>query len=427
MNELTHIDLFSGIGGFALAARWAGIKTVQFVEIDKFCHKVLKKNFPGVPIHDDIKTFHYGEKEQWLEYAQNVEKEKLRLIGRIANRVTQSELWSGETKTEISTEKTQGNGAKGKNKKSSVTTAGNVLVVENPEESSSQSTTSTTTEMQNVENTNPKHGNLRLKEDCQMTIKSSATTAITQSQITEYAHIKEVKNEPIFILTAGVPCQPASCAGKRKGHTDDRWLWEETFRVIAEVKPQWCILENVSGILTLEQGVVFDYLLTSLESKGYSVQTYIIPACAVNAPHRRDRVWILGRRQDADDTEGRGCGLLHTKDIGQTSVQVNAPSVPDCHAPDTSDTGFQGRQKAGNASINRQESRNKLAGRLSCWQEPWLEVATRLCRVDDGVSQELYKLETSDRVARLKALGNAIVPQVAYEIMKSILKVENES
>jgi DNA (cytosine-5)-methyltransferase 1 len=385
----THIDLFSGIGGFALAARWNGIKTVQFVEIDPFCQKVLQKNFKGVPIWDDIKTFHYAPEDQWLEYAQNVGKAKSLLMSRIADRVTQNELPLGENKTSKDTEKVAENTARGKNKKSLPTTEGNAFVAENHKESSSQSTINTTMVMRNAENTNLKHGNLQSKEGCQTTIKSSVTTAIMQDHTTEPVLTKGVKNEPIFLLTAGVPCQPASCAGKRGGHNDDRWLWEETFRVIAEVKPRWCILENVAGLLSLEQGVVFDYLLTELENQGYETQTFCLPACAVNAPHRRDRVWIVAHQQQTEST-GTYCGCIE-----------------DCHAPDTEAIYAQGCEGG----------QREMQSRGSSWGIPWIEVATRLCRVDDGLPQKL------DRVNRLKALGNAIVPAVAFQIIKAICEV----
>lgn len=97
----------------------------------------------------------------------------------------------------------------------------------------------------------------------------------------------------IDLICGGIPCQPASCAGKRRGTQDNRWLWPETFRVVRAIKPAWCLFENVRGILTLEGGLVFENLLSELENIGYEVQTFIIPACAVDAPHRRDRVWIV--------------------------------------------------------------------------------------------------------------------------------------
>jgi len=97
----------------------------------------------------------------------------------------------------------------------------------------------------------------------------------------------------VDLLTAGTPCQPASCAGKQAGTSDDRWLWPEAFRVVRELRPTWCIFENVKGLLALEQGMVFESLLLELEDIGYETETYVIPACGKDAPHRRDRVWIV--------------------------------------------------------------------------------------------------------------------------------------
>ena len=115
-------------------------------------------------------------------------------------------------------------------------------------------------------------------------------------------------NRVIDLLTAGPPCQPASQAGKQRGASDDRWLWPETFRVIREFHPQWCVLENVPGILALNGGMEFEHLLTTLEGEGYAVQSLIIPACAVNAKHRRDRVWIVAHANSRGNEAGRSEG-----------------------------------------------------------------------------------------------------------------------
>ena len=268
---MNHVDLFSGIGGFALAARWAGIQTVQFVEIDKFCQKVLNKNFPGVPIHDDIKTF----------------------------------------------------------------------------------------------------------------------------DGTKYPNV--------FLLTGGFPCQPFSCAGKRMGAEDDRALWPEMLRIISEVRPRWIIGENVAGFVNMG----LDNSISDLEREGYAVQAVVIPACAVGAPHRRDRVWIVahGGQQPTGGTQSR----TRTGREGFTDVCFDAP--------DSSNQRLQGRERPGSHGEG-QAAHGSITERNNTWDEPWIEAATRLCRVDDGLPRQV------DRVNRLKALGNAIVPQVAYEIMKNIVEVE---
>jgi len=309
---LTHLDLFSGIGGFALAARWAGIKTVQFVELDPFCQKVLKKNFQGVPIHDDIKTFTYATIENDGRYSRGTQ---------------------GRQESE------SGSGA-------------------------------------------------------------------------EPGAIRETTASP-FLLTAGTPCQPASCAGKRRGTSDDRWLWGETFRVIAEVKPKWCILENVRGLLSLEGGVVFEDLLLELEAIGYETRTFIIPACAKNAPHRRDRIWIVAYA---------GC-IRQEKQKQQTTGSEQS----DCHAPDTEKPGLEGRNATGTGLTGGWDTEHAIGGigtdQAGPWQEPWIEAATRLCTVDDGLPGGLVR-PRGWRVNALKAAGNAIVPQVAYQIIRAILTAE---
>lgn len=152
---LKHLDLFSGIGGFSLASKWSGFETIQFVEKDKFCQKVLKKNFPDIPIHGDIKTFSFTDK--------------------------------------------------------------------------------------------------------------------------------------VELLTAGFPCQPFSMAGKKQGRYDNRYLWPECLRIIKQCNPSWIVAENVTGIVEMELGNI----ILDLAGEGYESQGFVIPACAANAPHRRDRVWIV--------------------------------------------------------------------------------------------------------------------------------------
>ncbi|MCP4595525.1 DNA cytosine methyltransferase, partial [Neptuniibacter sp.] len=100
-------------------------------------------------------------------------------------------------------------------------------------------------------------------------------------------------NGRIDILSGGFPCQPFSVAGKRKGSEDERHLWPEMLRVIGECKPRWVVGENVRGIVNWSNGLVFQEVCSDLEALGYSVQSFIIPACATGAPHRRDRVWIV--------------------------------------------------------------------------------------------------------------------------------------
>jgi len=104
----------------------------------------------------------------------------------------------------------------------------------------------------------------------------------------------EKEHGKINILTGGFPCQPYSVAGKQKGTDDDRYLWPEMFRIIRETKPEFVIAENVKGLINIQDGMVFETVCSNLESEGYEVQAFNIPAAGVGAPHKRERVWIVG-------------------------------------------------------------------------------------------------------------------------------------
>jgi len=110
----------------------------------------------------------------------------------------------------------------------------------------------------------------------------------------------------IDICTFGFPCQPVSQAGLQKAESDDRWLWDEIIRILQASKPKWIIAENVKGLISIEDGLLIEKCLSDLEAEGYEVQPIIIPACAKNAPHRRDRVWIIGQNvDDSNDSTDR--------------------------------------------------------------------------------------------------------------------------
>lgn len=140
------------------------------------------------------------------------------------------------------------------------------------------------------------HEMVEIDPYCRTILKKHFPKAKIHNDIREYHYT----GEPVDLVWGSPPCQAASSAGKRKGTDDSRWLWPDTFRVIKETQPKYWVLENVRGLLSLESGVVFDSLLAEMEKLGYEVGVYIVPACAVNAPHRRDRVWIIGRKNAAD-------------------------------------------------------------------------------------------------------------------------------
>jgi len=240
-----------------------------------------------------------------------------------------------------------------------------------------------------------------------------------------WGDIREVNGQEIIqkcgtidIITGGFPCQPFSVAGKRGGKKDDRYLWPEMFRLVKEIKPRWVLGENVIGIVNM----ALDEVLSDLESEGYETQSFIIPACAVNAPHSRDRVWIiahskcLGReerprqeiRSQEQITERQNFGDVDPKGADCSSSYANSEYCQE----------YESRNQL------CQERRETSFGRdiyEPHWEESWIEIATRLCRVDDGVSSGV------DRSKRLMALGNAVVPQIVEVIGKAIMEVEKIS
>jgi len=223
-----------------------------------------------------------------------------------------------------------------------------------------------------------------------------------------------------FILTGGFPCQPFSQAGRRKGTADDRYLWPEMFRVICATKPQWVIAENVRGLVTWNEGMVLEQVCSDLESEGYEVQPFIIPAVAVNAPHRRDRIWIVAHARSSEH-RGRGRQTGKEKGIpgisGQTRHIRGTGGADKIYDDSNSDSSGQSRDGKGGTQVKGQSRLSRGKGNKQggySWSADWHEVATRLCRMDDGLPRRM------DRNPRLKALGNAIVPQVAEEIMKAI-------
>jgi DNA (cytosine-5)-methyltransferase 1 len=318
---MIHLDLFSGLGGFALAvdAVWDDAEHI-FCEIDPYCQALLKKRFERSIILDDIRKL----------------------------------------TTDAYRNRLQEQGAK-------------------------QQTS----------------GDRQLPE-----VIANAESGKPREQ-TEQEGRENTCGRDIELLTGGFPCQPFSQAGKRRGTDDNRYLWPEMLRVIRNFKPAWVIAENVRGLLTINEGMVFEQVCLDLEGEGYEVQPFIIPAVAVNAPHRRDRVWIVAytstRRLQRFDSVQTGEKAGNRISAERNSDAFNSKSTK-C-------------KQSGETRTRRGRFTNES------WNQNWLEVATELCGMDDGLPAELDGLKLSKsrhRVERLKALGNAIVPQVAIEIMKAI-------
>lgn len=259
----------------------------------------------------------------------------------------------------------------------------------------------------------------------------------------------------VDIITGGFPCQPFSHAGQRKGSADDRFIWPENMRIVREAQPTFCLFENVPGILTIEDGMVFEQVCADLEDEGYEVTPLIIPACATNKDHRRDRVWIVAYN---DQFNGNHAGLC----TGEVSQQQKA-EVSGLHVANTQNIGYAGRKgsyrwdteqlhpdkqgwqtlrskpigcnsyAANTLNTGLQRHEQQRASEQGAWtsrpaakrfeNENWLEAATRLCSMDDGTSGRLDPDTISKskwRTESLKAYGNAIVWDVAYEIFQAI-------
>lgn len=295
---MTHIDLFSGIGGFALAADrvWGNVEHV-FCEIDPFCQAILRKHWSTSIIYDDIRTF-----------------------------------------TNTRRTRTGGEEPRGDDPWASKELAG-----------------------------------------CDL-------------------------------LTGGFPCQPFSAAGKRKGTNDERHLWPEMRRVIQEFSPRYVVAENVRGLLSIEGGLVFEQVCLDLEAIGYEVQPFVIPACAVNAPHRRDRLWIVAYR---DNSRGRAPAGGANQCREATSEKWE---FPQCRTSGHDSTSINTASEQAHSSKPRGLHTEPTS---ADWRENWVEVAARLCRVDDGLSEGVAR-PRGWRNAALKAYGNAIVPQVAEMIFRSL-------
>lgn len=219
----------------------------------------------------------------------------------------------------------------------------------------------------------------------------------------------------IDVLTGGFPCQPFSVAGERKGTDDERYLFPEMLRVIGECRPRYVVAENVRGLLNISNGRVFADICSQLEDLNYEVWPFLIPASSVEAPHERYRVWIVAKAI-ADPCRER----LQGDELGRALGEGT---------------------KASRSTPERFGDKN------------WFEAATEFCGVDDGLPDQLderekklvYKAverfgrkETERRVGidcskveerimrkeRIMALGNTIVPQIAFELFRAIEAAE---
>lgn len=241
------------------------------------------------------------------------------------------------------------------------------------------------------------------------------------------------------IVTGGFPCQPFSAAGKRKGTDDHRYKWPEMFRVVQLTRPQWVIAENVRGLTNWSDGMVLEQVCADLESEGYEVQPFIIPAVAVGAPHRRDRVWIIAHRSN-ERRDDRGYNRQERQVLPDTQRDASqseserqgrvsgAGSISEAPA----DTRPQRRQQGVSEGVRPEGQESKRPDReYPDWSRDWREVAFATCNdaMDDGLPRLVDGVSYSRakwRKDSLRAYGNAIVPQVAIEIFKAIKATNNK-
>lgn len=270
------------------------------------------------------------------------------------------------------------------------------------------------------------------------------------SSSNHYGDIRELDGTKyrgtIDVLTGGFPCQPFSAAGRRRGTEDNRFLWPEMLRVIREIEPTWIVAENVRGIVSIDGGLVFERVHTELEANGYEVQAFCIPACAVGAPHKRERMWFIANR-NGGRLEGSSVPSVGNVGTPEQHAYRRDPIIADgacieCERRECGrSSGGQSKEQIGNGNSHAPDSRCE---RRRTWSDQglrpegeeskrsnlsngdwsgktWHETATRLCRVDDGLSRNLDGITVPRwRRESLKAYGNAIVPQIAYQIFQAI-------
>jgi DNA (cytosine-5)-methyltransferase 1 len=274
----------------------------------------------------------------------------------------------------------------------------------------------------------------------------------------------------IDIITGGFPCQPYSSAGKRLGKEDERHLWPEMLRAIREIQPSWVVGENVRGLTNWNGGMVFDEVQVELEAEGYEVIPFLLPACAVNAPHRRDRIWFVAHSNGSKQTNNRAGNIEKKREIwGNEKSDVFGELSCDGDVADTNSIRLEqckngremgrGQREVGgerskltnatqtngeiqNASYSnlqrcnkstptpitnkqeRQHSKENTFDKPRGWEN--FPTVSPICFGDDGLSNRLDSITFPKwRQESIKAGGNAIVPQVVHQIFKAIEEYES--
>lgn len=238
----------------------------------------------------------------------------------------------------------------------------------------------------------------------------------------------------IDVICGGYPCQPFSLAGKRLGAADDRHLWPEMLRLIRECNPSWVIAENVVGHVNMG----LDSVLSNLEEEGYATRTFVIPACGVNAPHKRERLWIIGNKEhSAEQTDDGwicrkcnqdvfgGCEHYHGEwqcaDCGEWTYPFHYTFSEGCQVCGSKNVAYPERQRGCSGIGARKDATYANdAGEISRKSGKGWEVEPSMGRLAYGLSGGLARHQ-------LRSLGNAVVPQIPEIIGWAILKTYMEN
>ena len=255
---------------------------------------------------------------------------------------------------------------------------------------------------------------------CQKLLKQNFPNAEQHGDIikTDFTKYKGT----IDIVSGGFPCQPFSQAGKQEGTDDDRYLWPDMLRAIREIQPTDVVGENVGGLVSWSEGLVFEQVLSDLENEGYEVFPVILPACAVNAPHRRDRIWFVAYASGFGHRRGdlQGCKIKERK-ICKGKCQRGDLGGQDSGCDrERSSANPKGRNERSNNGKQEegqiQESREGIIPNFEGFRE-WENIPQPgISRGDDGISK---------RMDRIKGLGNAIVPQIAKIIFEKVQELDS--
>ena len=243
-------------------------------------------------------------------------------------------------------------------------------------------------------------------------------------QVPIYSDIKKLTRQGLEsdgisqpdIITGGFPCQPFSVAGKQRGQDDNHHLWPEMLRIISELHPDWVVGENVPGIVKME----LDNILSDLEGQGYTSETFVLGASSVNAPHRRARVFVLSclshsichRRQQMPDRQPSPNGRNGPSVLKKRRAAVKKQN-PLFYDPNR--FGF--NASAQKSLLELSDLPSQFIGTGTDPHRGWATESS-ICRTSHGIS---------NRVDRIKGLGNAVVPQLVHNLFEIIKQVDNNN